>query len=116
MSLSSAKGKTQAAAAILFPEITTAPSCNGVLGSKIFTSSCGETSAFIGIPVAIISCIFISLSKTISAPVFAFESSVAAITTLYISSFVFVDKSLSIPKNCVNLFVPNCSKALLSSG
>ena len=34
----------------------------------------------------------------------------------YISSFVFVDKSLSIPKNFVNLLVPNCSRPLLSSG
>ena len=116
ISLSSANGKTQAAAAILLFDITTAPSCNGVFGSKIFTNNCGETSASIGIPVEIISCILISLSITINAPVFAFESSIAAITILYISSFVLVAKSLSIPKNLVNLLVPNCSNALLNSG
>ena len=59
---------------------------------------------------------FISLSSTISAPVFDFASSSVAITTLYMSSFVFVARSESIPKNLVNLFVPNCSSALLSSG
>ena len=37
-------------------------------------------------------------------------------TILYISSFVFVAKSLSIPKNCANLLVPNCSNARLNSG
>ena len=57
-----------------------------------------------------------SLSNTIKAPVFVFESSVAAITTLYTSSFVFVAKSLCIPKNFVNLLVPNCSNPLLNSG
>ena len=116
ISLSSASGNTHAAAAILLFEITTAPSCNGVFGSNIFTSNCGDTSAFIGIPLEIISCIFISLSITINAPVFVLESSVAAITILYISSLVFVAKSLSIPKNFANLFVPNCSSPLLNSG
>ena len=57
-----------------------------------------------------------SLSITINAPVLFLDSSVAAITTLYISSLVLVAKSLSIPKNCVNLFVPNCSSARLNSG
>jgi hypothetical protein len=42
---------------------------------------CGETSPFIAIPVSIISLIFISLSKTIKAPVLCLASSVAAITT-----------------------------------
>ena len=32
------------------------------------------------------------------------------------SSFVFVAKSLSNPKNFVNLFVPSCSRPLLNSG
>lgn len=52
------------------------------------------------------SLISISLSITIKAPVFDLDSSVAAITILYISSLAFVAKSLSIPKNLVNLFVP----------
>ena len=43
-------------------------------------------------------------------------NSPAAITTLYTSSFVLVAKSLSIPKNFVNLFVPSCSNPLLNSG
>ena len=38
--------------------------------------------------------------------IFFFASSVAAITILYIFSFVFVLISLSIPKNLVNLLVP----------
>ena len=67
ISLSSANGNTQAAAAILLLLITTAPSCKGVFGVNIFTNNCGDTSEFIGIPVA---------------PVLVFDSSVAAITTL----------------------------------
>ena len=58
-----------------------------------------------------------SLSITINAPVCVFASSNAAITTLYISSFVLVIISLSNPKNLENLlFPPNCSNALLISG
>ena len=47
-----------------------------------------------------------SLSITIKAPVLFLANSDAAITILYISSFVLVSTSLSIPKNFVNLFVP----------
>ena len=101
---------------ILLLLIITAPSWSGVFGTNIFTNNCGETSASIGTPVDIISFISISLSITINAPVFALESSDAAITILYISSFVFVATSFSIPKNLVNLFVPSYSNARLSSG
>ena len=52
------------------------------LGTNIFPSNCGETSAFIGTPVFTISCILISLSNTIKAPVFVFANSSVAITTL----------------------------------
>ena len=55
MSWSSASGNTHAAAAILLLLITTAPSCNGVFGTNIFTNNCGDISEFIGTPVAIIS-------------------------------------------------------------
>ena len=55
ISVSSASGKTHAAAAILLLLITTAPSCNGVFGTNILTNNCGDTSEFIGTPVAIIS-------------------------------------------------------------
>ena len=57
-----------------------------------------------------------SLSITIKAPVLVFESSVAAITILYIFSFVLTSILLSIPKNFPNWFVPNCSRPLLNSG
>ena len=40
-------GSIQAAACILFFPITTAPSCNGVFGVKIFTSNCCDISEFI---------------------------------------------------------------------
>jgi len=39
-----------------------------------------------------------------------------AITILYIFSLVLASKLFSIPKKFVNLFVPSCSNALLSSG
>ena len=116
ISLSPASGSIQAAALILPPLITTAPSCKGVFGTNIFTSICGEISASIETPVAIISFISISLSSTISAPVFSFDNSNAAIAIFYISSFVFVSISLSIPKNLVNLLLPSSSNDLLSSG
>ena len=67
-------------------------------------------------PVDTTSSIFISLSITISAPVFVLANSSTAITILYISSFVLVAISLSIPKKLANLFVPICSNALLISG
>lgn len=57
-----------------------------------------------------------SLSSTINAPVFSLESSNAAIATLYISSFIFVSMSLSIPKNLVSLLLPSSSSDRLSSG
>jgi len=104
--LSSANGKIQAAASILLLLIITAPSWSGVLGTNIFTNICGDTSEFNSIPVSAISVIFISLSITINAPVLLLASSSVAITILYISSFVFVAISLSIPKNLVNLLVP----------
>ena len=97
-------------------ETITAPSCNGVFGVNKFTINCGDTSESIFTPLSIISFIFMSLSITISPPVFVLASSVVAITTLYTSSFVFVSKSLSIPKYLVNLFVPNCSNILRNSG
>lgn len=95
-----------AAAFILPPLITIEPSWSGVFGTKILTSNCGEISASIITPLAIISFISISLSITINAPVLFFESSNAAIAILYISSFVLVSISLSIPKNLVNLLLP----------
>ena len=82
ISLSFASGSIHAAAAILLLLIITAPSCNGVFGTNILTNSCGDTSAFSSIPVSIISPIFISLSKTISPPVFVLDNSFAAITIL----------------------------------
>ena len=57
ISLSSANGKMQAAAAILLFAIITAPSCNGVFGVNKFTISCGETSEPILTPVSAISLI-----------------------------------------------------------
>ena len=60
--------------------------------------------------------ILIRLFEKYGATIAVFASSFAAITTLYTSSFVFVAKSVLIPKNLVNLLVPNCSKALLNSG
>ena len=47
-----------------------------------FETNCGDISEFINIPVEIISCIFISLSITINAPFFCFDSSTAAIAIL----------------------------------
>jgi len=116
MFLSFAKGNMHAAAIILLSLIITAPSWRGVLGWNIFTNIWGEISAPIAIPDSIISFNFISLSITIKAPVFAFESSVAAITNLYIFSFFFVAISCSIPKNLFILLEPNCSNALRNSG
>ena len=72
----------------------------------MFTNSCGDTSPSIAIPVSTMSFNLISLSITIKAPVLFFASSVAAITILYIFSFVLDSISLSIPKNFVNLLVP----------
>ena len=57
ISLSSANGKIQAAAATLFLAIITAPSCSGVFGVNKFTINCGDTSASILTPVSIISLI-----------------------------------------------------------
>ena len=117
ISSSDANGNIQAAADILLSLITTAPSCNGVLGVNIFTNICGDISEFNATPVAIISFNFISLSITIKAPIFFLDNSVAASTTLYISSFVLDIISLSKPKYFVILFdAPNCSNALLNSG
>ena len=82
----------------------------------MLTNNCGEISPSIKTPVSIMSLSFISLSKTISAPVFALDNSTAAIVTLYIFSFTFVAISWSIPKNLLTLFEPSCSKALLNSG
>ena len=55
ISLSSASGSIQDAAAILLSFMITAPSCSGVFGSNIFTNSCGDISASNAIPVAITS-------------------------------------------------------------
>ena len=75
-------GSKHAADFILFSLIITAPSWSGVFGLKIFTNNCGDISLFNIIPVSAISCSFISLSRTINAPVLVLANSDAAITTL----------------------------------
>ena len=82
MFLSLDKGNIHAAAIILLSLIITAPSCRGVFGWNMFTSSCGDISAPINTPVSIISFNFISLSITINAPVLLFDNSIAAIVIL----------------------------------
>ena len=55
ISWSLASGNIHAAAVILFALITTAPSCNGVFGTKILTNNCGDISELIITPESIIS-------------------------------------------------------------
>ena len=58
-----------------------------------------------------------SLSNTISAPIFLLASSVTAITTLYTVSFVLPSVVFVTPRNFFNFpDVPSCSKLRLNSG
>lgn len=55
MEFSSVRGRKQPAATMRVPRMTVAPSCRGVLGSKMFSSSGAETMESMGLPVSMMS-------------------------------------------------------------
>ena len=89
--LASASGRMHAAAMIRSSRITTAPSCRGVFGSNMFSSSGAEISAFSVVPVSITSWSPVFRSKTISAPTLRRLRS----TTVWIISSMMISVSSS---------------------
>ena len=74
------KGKTQPEDNILSSLIIVAPSCNGVLTTKIFSSKLDVTLASKMVPVFDISPSLVSCSTTIKAPVLLSDKFSTALT------------------------------------
>ena len=113
MELLSLSVSTQAADTMRVPRIITAPSCSGVLGSKIFSSSGAEIRESISVPLdSVMSFKPVRCSNTISAPTRRRDRRsrhwVISSTTRWLSSR-WVDRSSLAVR-------PICSRALRISG
>ncbi len=110
----SARGRKQAAANTLLPCTMTAPSCRGVLGSKMLTISSAVTRASILTPLSMYSCRPVFRMKTISAPTLRRDSASVART---ISRTAIPFSSSAINRECPNKPPrPSCSRARRNSG
>ena len=111
----SASGSIHAAAIICLSLIIIAPSCSGVLGSNMFSTSGADITPSMRVPVAAISPKAVFCSITISAPTLRFARSVIASCnseTIVESSWLkplSTDLSNRLPR-------PMCSSARLNSG
>ena len=114
MPLPSLRDRMQAAARMRVPRITTAPSCRGVLGSKIFSKRAAEIWELSEVPVSVMSFRPICCSITISAPT---RRRLRVSRQLVISRTTASFSSRSAPGEAVRSApLPICSSALRSSG